>query len=125
MLVNSKEMLKKAKKKGYAVPQFNINNLEWTKYILEEAESLKKDIILGVSESAVKYFGGYGVVSSVVNSLLNDLNITINVCLHLDHGKSFESCKKAIDNGFTSVMIDASNFCLEENIKITKEVVEK
>ena len=123
MLVNSKEMLKKAKEKGYAVPQFNINNLEWTKYILEEAESLKRDVILGVSESAVKYFGGYGVVSSVVNGLLNNLSITINVCLHLDHGKSFESCKKAIDSGFTSVMIDASSFCLEENIKITKEVV--
>ena len=124
MVVNSKEMLKKAKKNGYAVPQFNINNLEWTKYILEEAETLKKDIILGVSESAVKYFGGYGVVSSVVNSLLKDLNITIDVCLHLDHGKSFESCKMAVDNGFSSVMIDASSFCIEENIKITKEVVE-
>ena len=123
MLVNSKEMLKKAKENGYAVPQFNINNLEWAKYILEEADHLKKDIILGVSESAVKYFGGYGVVSAVVNGLLEDLNITINVCLHLDHGKSFESCKKAIDNGFTSVMIDASSFCIEENIKITKEVV--
>lgn len=124
MLVNSKEMLKKAKENGYAVPQFNINNLEWTKYILEEAESLQKDIILGVSEGAVKYFGGYGVVSSVVNGLLKELNITVNVCLHLDHGKSFESCKKAIDNGFTSVMIDASSFPIEENIKITKEVVE-
>ena len=124
MLVNSKEMLKKAKEKGYAVPQFNINNLEWTKYILEEAQALKKDIILGVSESAVKYFGGYGVVSSVVNGLLKDLNITIDVCLHLDHGKSIESCKKAIDNGFTSVMIDASSYPINENIRITKEVVE-
>ena len=124
MLVNSKEMLKKAKENGYAVPQFNINNLEWTKYILEEAESLQKDIILGVSEGAVKYFGGYGAVSSVVNGLLKELNITVNVCLHLDHGKSFESCKKAIDNGFTSVMIDASSFPIEKNIKITKEVVE-
>lgn len=124
MLVNSKKMLEKAKEKGYAIPQFNINNLEWTKYILEEAEILKKDIILGVSESAAKYFGGYGVVSSVVNSLVKDLNITIDVCLHLDHGKSFESCKKAIDSGFTSVMIDASSFCIDENIKITKEVVE-
>lgn len=123
MLVNSKEMLKKAKEKKIAIPQFNINNLEWTKYILEEAEILGKDIILGVSEGAVKYFGGYGVVASVVKGLLKDLNITIDVCLHLDHGKSYESCKNAIDNGFTSVMIDASSFCIEENINITKQVV--
>ena len=122
MLVNSKEMLKKAKEKKIAIPQFNINNLEWTKYILEEAETLGKDIILGVSEGAVKYFGGYGVVASVVKGLLKDLNITIDVCLHLDHGKSYESCKNAIDNSFTSVMIDASSFCIEENINITKQV---
>lgn len=124
MLVNSKEMLLKAKKEHYAVPHFNINNLEWTKYILEEMDKLKKPVILGVSESAVKYMGGYNVVARMVKALLQDLNITIDVCLHLDHGSSFESCKKAVDAGFTSVMIDASKYDLEKNIKITKEVVD-
>ncbi len=124
MLVNSKEMLLKAKKEHYAVPHFNINNLEWTKYILEEMQHLQKPVILGVSEGAIKYMGGYTVVSSMVKALLQDLNITIDVCLHLDHGSSIESCKKAVDAGFTSVMIDASKYNLEENIKITKEVVD-
>jgi len=124
MLVNSKEMLLDAKKNHYAVPHFNINNLEWTKYILEEMESLKKPLILGVSEGAIKYMGGFRVVTNLVKGLIEDLNITIPVSLHLDHGTSFESCKEAIDQGFTSVMIDASKKTLEENIKITKKVVE-
>ena len=124
MIVNSRKMLYDAKEEKYAVPQFNINNLEWTKYILEECESLKIPVILGVSEGAAKYMGGYFTVVSLVQGLVKDLNITIPICIHLDHGKSIESCKKAIDAGFTSVMIDASNKPLEENIKITKEVVE-
>lgn len=122
MLVNSKEMLLDAKKNHYAVAHFNINNLEWTKYILEEMEELKKPVILGVSEGAAKYMGGYLVVSNMVKGLIEELKITVPVCLHLDHGSSFEVCKRAIDAGFTSVMIDASRYPLEENIKITREV---
>lgn len=124
MLVNSKEMLLKAKKEHYAVPHFNINNLEWTKYILEEMEKLNKPVILGVSEGAAKYMGGWKVVASLVKSLIEELSITIDVCLHVDHGSSFETCKLAIDAGFTSVMIDASKHELDENIRITKEVVD-
>lgn len=124
MLVNSKEMLLKAKKDRYAIPHFNINNLEWTKYILEEMEKLQNPVILGVSEGASKYMGGWNVVATMVKALIEELNISIDVCLHVDHGSSFETCKKAIDAGFTSVMIDASKYELEENVKITKEVVE-
>lgn len=120
---NSNEMLIKALKNKYAVAQFNINNLEWTKYILEECEKNKAPVILGVSEGAIKYMGGYNVVSNIVKSLIKDLNITIPVVLHLDHGSSIESCKKAIDAGFTSVMIDASKYELSKNIEIVKEVV--
>lgn len=117
------KMLDKAKKEGYAVPHFNINNLEWTKYILETCEENNTPVILGVSEGATKYMGGYNVVSLMVKGLLKDLNITIPVALHLDHGSTFEACKKAIDAGFTSVMIDASRFSIEENIETTKRVV--
>ena len=124
MLVNFNEMLQKAKKEHYAVPHFNINNLEWTKYILEECQELNVPVILGVSEGAAKYMGGFETIANMVKGLLNDLNITIPVCLHVDHGQSFETCKKAIDAGFTSVMIDASKKELDENIRITKEVVE-
>ena len=106
MLVNSKKMLLDAKEGKYSIAQFNINNLEWTRYILEECDSLGVPVILGVSEGAVKYMGGFSVVFNLVNSLVNDLDIKIDVCLHLDHGSSFEVCKKAIDAGFTSVMID-------------------
>lgn len=123
MLQNMIKMLDKAKKEGYAVPHFNINNLEWTKYILEACEERKSPVILGVSEGAAKYMGGYNVVTNIVKGLIKDLNITIPVAIHLDHGSSFEVCKKAIDAGFTSVMIDASRFSLEENIQITKQVV--
>ena len=124
MLVNMKDMLIKAKENKYAVPHFNINNLEWTKFILEQCEELKSPVILGVSEGATKYMGGYNVVADMVKALVKSLNITIPVALHLDHGSDFENCKKAIDAGFTSVMIDASKHTLEENIRITKEVVE-
>lgn len=124
MLVNSIKMLQDAKKGGYAVPQFNINNLEWAKYILEECQNNNVPVILGVSEGAAKYMGGFLTVTQLVKGLISDLNITIDVCLHLDHGSSFEKCKSAIDSGFTSVMIDASKYDIEENIRITKEVVD-
>lgn len=123
MLENMKDMLSKADSGKYAVPQFNINNLEWTRFILEQCQELKTPVILGVSEGAIKYMGGYKTVSNLVRSLISDLNITIPVALHLDHGSSYESCVKAIDNGFTSVMIDASKYPLAENINITKQVV--
>lgn len=124
MLVNFKEMLQKAKQEHYAVPHLNINNLEWTKYILEECNDLNIPVILGVSEGAAKYMGGFSVVSALVKSLASTLAIEVPICLHLDHGSSFENCKAAIDAGFTSVMIDASKHELNENIKITKQVVD-
>lgn len=124
MLVNSKEILEKAKQGNYAVPHFNINNLEWTRYILEEMQELNGGVILGVSEGAIKYMGGVNVVTNLVKSLIKDLNIQIDVVLHLDHGSSFEICQKCIDAGFTSVMIDASHYPLLKNIEITKKVVE-
>lgn len=124
MFTNSKEILIKAKENKYAIPHFNINNLEWTKYILEKCQELNVPVILGVSEGAAKYMGGFNTITGMVKGLMKDLNITIPVCLHVDHGKSFETCKKAIDAGFTSVMIDASTKELNENITITKAVVE-
>lgn len=124
MLVNAKDILNDAKTNKYAVIQFNINNLEWTKYILEECNSLHFPVILGVSEGAVKYMGGFNTVSMMVQGLIKDLDIVIPVCLHLDHGKSFSSCVSAIEAGFGSVMIDASRLPISENISITKKVVE-
>lgn len=124
MLVNSKNILLKGKENKKAIFHFNINNLEWTKNILLECDRLYVPVILGVSESAITYMGGYNVVYSIVSSLIKDLNIKIDVVLHLDHGKSVESCIKAIDAGFTSVMIDASLESFEKNIEITKKVVE-
>ena len=122
MLCNTKDMLLSAFNNKYAICQFNINNLEWTKYILEECEKNLSPVILGVSESAVKYMGGYNTVSMMITGMMLDLNITIPVALHLDNGSSVESCKKAIDAGFTSVMIDTSIYELDENIKIVNEV---
>ena len=110
MLVNSNEILNNAKCKKTAVYQFNINNLEWTRFILEKCNNLEQPVILGVSEGAIKYMGGYNVVVAIVKSLIKDLNIVVPVSLHLDHGSSVDSCKKAIDAGFTSVMIDASKY---------------
>lgn len=124
MLVNSKEMLNNAKKGHYAVPHFNINDLEWTKYILEKCNELNVPVILGVSDGAAKYMGGYNAIYGMVTGLIKDLNIEIPVCLHVDHGCT-ETCLKAIDAGFTSVMIDASKYELEENIRITKEIVDE
>ena len=124
MLVNGNKMLNEAKKKGDVIYHFNINNLEWTRIILEECNRLNKPVILGVSEGAIKYMGGYHVVADMVKALIKDLNIEIDVCLHLDHGSSFESCKEAIEAGFTSVMIDESKLDLENNIIETKKVVD-
>ena len=123
-LVNMCEMLTKAKEGKYAVGQFNINNLEWTKTILETAQEQNSPVILGVSEGAAKYMGGFKTVVGMVKGLIEELNITVSVAIHLDHGQSFENCKKAIDAGFTSVMIDGSHHPIDENIKLTKEVVE-
>ena len=123
MLVNLKEMTMRAKNEKYAVPHLNINNLEWTRYILETCEEMRSPVILGVSEGAAKYMGGFNVVTSLVKALIKDLNITIPVCIHLDHGSSVESCIKAIDAGFTSVMIDASKYSVEQNIDMTNQVV--
>lgn len=124
MLVNMKEMLEKAKEGKYAVAHFNINNLEWTRFILETCEECKSPVILGVSEGAIKYMGGYSIVSFIVHGLIMELHITVPVALHLDHGSSVESCKKAMDVGFTSVMIDGSKYPIEENLNMTKEVVD-
>jgi len=123
-LVSMKEMLIKALAEGYAVGQFNINNLEWTQAILAAAQEEKSPVILGVSEGAARYMGGFKVVTAIVKALIEEGNITVPVAIHLDHGSSVEKCKAAIDAGFTSVMIDASHDPIEENIRITSEVVE-
>ncbi len=122
MLVSAKEMLTKAKAGKYAVGQFNINNLEWTKAILLTAEELKSPVILGVSEGAGKYMCGYTTVVGMVNGMINELGITVPVALHLDHG-SYEGAKKCIEAGFSSVMFDGSHYPIEENIEKTKELV--
>jgi fructose-bisphosphate aldolase, class II len=123
-LVSMTEMLNKAKNEGYAVGQFNLNNLEFTQAILQAAEEEKSPVILGVSEGAGRYMGGFKTVVAMVKALMEEYNITVPVAIHLDHGSSFESCAKAIHAGFTSVMIDGSHFPLEENIALTKKVVE-
>ena len=121
-LVNAKEMLTKAKAGHYAVGQFNINNLEWTKSILLTAEELKSPVILGVSEGAGKYMCGYKTVVGMVNGMLEELNITVPVALHLDHG-SYEGALACIEAGFSSVMFDGSHYPIEENVAKTKELV--
>ncbi|PGL71273.1 class II fructose-bisphosphate aldolase [Bacillus sp. AFS055030] len=123
-LVSMTEMLNKAKEGKYAVGQYNINNLEWTYAILTAAEKEKSPVILGVSEGAAKYMGGFNTVVKMVEGLLIDLKITVPVAIHLDHGSSFEACKAAIDAGFTSVMIDASHDPFEQNVETTKKVVD-
>ena len=122
MLVSAKEMLQKAKKGKYAVGQFNINNLEWTKAILQTAQELNSPVILGVSEGAGKYMCGYTTIVGMVNGMINELGITVPVALHLDHG-SYEHAKKCIEAGFSSVMFDGSHYPIEENIEKTKELV--
>ena len=123
-LVSMKDMLNKAKAEGYAVGQFNLNNLEFTQAILQAAEEEKSPVILGVSEGAGRYMGGFKTVVKMVEGLMEDYGITVPVAIHLDHGSSFEKCKEAIDAGFTSVMIDASHHPFEENVEITSKVVE-
>jgi len=123
MLVSAKEMLTKAKAGHYAVGQFNINNLEWTKAILLTAQELQSPVILGVSEGAGKYMCGYTTVVGMVNGMINELGITVPVALHLDHG-SYEGAKKCIEAGFSSVMFDGSHYPIEENIAKTRELVE-
>ena len=121
-LVNAKEMLTKAKAGHYAVGQFNINNLEWTKAILLTAEELKSPVILGISEGAGKYMCGYKTVVGMVKGMIEELGITVPVALHLDHG-SYEGAKKCIEAGFSSIMFDGSHYPIEENIAKTKELV--
>ena len=121
-LVNAKEMLTKAKEGHYAVGQFNINNLEWTKAILLTAQELNSPVILGVSEGAGKYMCGYKTVVGMVNGMLEELNITVPVALHLDHG-SYEGAKACIEAGFSSIMFDGSHYPIEENVEKTKELI--
>ena len=122
MLVSATEMLKKAKAGHYAVGQFNINNLEWTKSILLTAEELKSPVILGVSEGAGKYMTGFKTVAAMVKAMHEELGITVPVALHLDHG-TYEGCYKCIKAGFTSIMFDGSHYPIEENVEKTKELV--
>lgn len=122
MLVSATEMLKKAKAGHYAVGQFNINNLEWTKAVLLTAQENNSPVILGVSEGAGKYMGGYKTVVGMVNGLLEELNITVPVALHLDHG-SYDHCYKCIEAGFSSIMFDGSHYPIDENVAKTKELV--
>ena len=121
-LVSAKEMLTKAKAGKYAVGQFNINNLEWTKSILQTAQELNSPVILGVSEGAGKYMCGFKTVADMVKAMIEELNITVPVALHLDHG-SYEACYKCIEAGFSSIMFDGSHYPIEENVAKTKELV--
>jgi len=121
MLVNAAEMLKKARDGHYAVGQFNINNLEWTKAVLLMAEEMKSPVILGVSEGAGKYMTGYKTVAAMVKAMHDSLGITVPVALHLDHG-SYDGCKQCIEAGFTSIMFDGSHFALDENVAKTTEL---
>ena len=123
MLVSAKEMLQKAKAGHYAVGQFNINNLEWTKAVLLTAEEMKSPVILGVSEGAGKYMCGFKTVADMVKSMINELKITVPVALHLDHG-SYEGCYKCIEAGFSSIMFDGSHYPIDENVAKTRELVE-
>lgn len=122
MLVSAKDMLNKAKAGHYAVGQFNINNLEWTKSILLTAQELNSPVILGVSEGAGKYMTGFKTVAAMVSAMIDELNITVPVALHLDHG-TYEGCYKCIKAGFSSIMFDGSHYPIEENIEKTKELV--
>jgi fructose-1,6-bisphosphate aldolase, class II, various bacterial and amitochondriate protist len=121
-LVSAREMLQTARKEGYAVGQFNINNLEWTKAILETAQEMRSPVILGCSGGAGKYMGGFKTVASMVQAMVESLKITVPVCLHLDHG-SYEQAIECMDAGFSSVMFDGSHYPIAENIQKTKEIV--
>lgn len=121
-LVTMKEMLKKAKEEKYAVGQFNINSYQWAEAILEAAEEEQAPVILASSDRLVDYLGGFKTISTVINSLVEEKNISVPVALHLDHGSSVERCKEAVDAGYTSVMIDGSHHPIDENISMTKQV---
>lgn len=121
-LVSVKDMCEKARDGKYAVGQFNINNLEWTKSILQTAEELKAPVILGVSEGAGKYMTGFKTVASMVKAMIEELKITVPVALHLDHG-TYDGCYKCIEAGFSSIMFDGSHFPIDENIEKTKELI--
>ena len=123
-LVSMKGMLLKAKDEKYAVGQFNINSLQWAQAILQAAKEEKSPVIVAASDRLVDYLGGFKTISAMVKALMEEINITVPVALHLDHGMSVERCKQAIDAGFTSVMIDGSHYSIEENIQMTKQVVE-
>lgn len=123
MLVSAKEMLDKAYENGYAIAHFNTNNLEWTRAILEAAEEKKTAVMIASSEGAAKYMGGFNVVANLVKAMHDDLNITVPVAIHLDHG-TYEGAKACIEAGFTSVMFDGSSLPLEENLEKTREIVE-
>ena len=123
MLVSATEMLKKAKAGHYAVGQFNINNLEWTKAVLLTAQELNSPVILGVSEGAGKYMTGFKTVAAMVKAMDEELGITVPAALHLDHG-TYEGCYKCIEAGFTSIMFDGSHYPIEENVAKTTELVE-
>ena len=122
MLVSAEEMLTKATAGKFAVGQFTINNLEWTKAILQTAQELNSPVILGVSEGAGKYMTGYKTVVGMVNGMMEELNITVPVALHLDHG-SYDGCLKCVEAGFSSIMFDGSHYPIEENVEKTKELV--
>lgn len=122
MLVSAKDMLTKAFEGHYAVGQFNINNLEWTKAILQTAQECNSPVILGVSEGAGKYMCGFNTVAAMVNGMIESLGITVPVALHLDHG-TYEGAKKAMQAGFSSIMFDGSHYPIEENVEKTKELV--
>lgn len=121
-LVSAKEMIDKALEGHYAIAQFNINNLEWTKAILLECEELKAPVILGVSEGAGKYMTGFKTVSAMVSAMIEELGITVPVALHLDHG-TYDGCYKCIEAGFSSIMFDGSKYPIEENVAKTKELI--
>lgn len=123
-LVSIKEMLLQAKAGGYAVGQFNLNGLQWAQAVLQAAEEEGVPVILGATDRLVGFLGGYRVIAAMVRELEREMGITVPVALHLDHGMSVERCKQAIDAGFTSVMIDGSHYPIDDNIAITKEVVQ-
>lgn len=123
MLVSARDMLEKAREGKYAVGQFNINNLEWTKSILLTAQELNSPVILGVSEGAGKYMTGFKTVAAMVKAMIEELNITVPVALHLDHG-SYEGCLKCVEAGFSSIMFDGSHYPIDENVAKTTELVQ-
>lgn len=124
MLVSMKEILKKAKENNYAIGQFNMNNFQWVQATLKVAEEEKSPVIIGTSDSIVDYLGGFNLIVTFVEKVMEEMKITVPVVLHLDHAQSVERCKEAIDAGYSSVMFDGSKLPLDKNIAFTKEVVD-